>query len=938
MEIFANRLQNFGSKENFANTWDVYYDLGGQGSWELSSEIRRGAEFSIKLSKTNSLGYVRLSARQPVRVEAGKLYTLRFWFYAANAQITSFLIPRLVSGDETTAVSNPDSALWVNYDYDSQSLMRNAPSSAPADWVKRVVFYENKTEHPQDIFIQIVLYGNPFDVYLDDLEFEAGKRLGHNTPATTGYAYSEEQVLEILSQRAEETATLSGEDGSSHFFLNAKKAWPIFYRGLLHNDLENGPSIDPAGFAAQGISIQNVIIELFQYWKGSGEYDWKVIADALMNTLRKNLQARLLLDLHIDVSTQWGKDHPDEIWEIKDGTKIRLPSYSAQKISPASYSSLQWRKDGAEAIRNLILDLKTHGFWKIVVGVNIVGGHDWQFWTKVIGEFAADYSPANRRAWQKWLENQYANIERLNAVWSAGYADFSEIQIPDPTYSHETYPVIMTAGLVPDFRQFCEAAAFDLRECFGQALKAEAGKDIFVSAYGMPMENQHACFLEMAGKTGKANDFIASMSYYPYRQPGFASGYHPEQSFGYHNTGFIQELDLRSFASDMAWYDELSLMWCSSQPDINQWRAMHRKLVGISLAQNQSFWYYDMDKQFVDPAVLAEIGAVKRIADELIDRSGVEFRPDVCLVRFGDESRYYGSSVDSAVGATVQWQYMLLETSGVPYDIHYLADIIAEPSLQRYKIYIFHNHTFLSKTERAWIDKNLKKDQRALVWLYDSGYGTEGNLSGEALSDLVEMSVCAEEGYTRSVAVITGNDRLVGGTKGTVGVPPFQGMAEALCAIFTTQGPSSLRAGHQAHFGYRVVPGVSRYQRFWVKGGYDSVLARYIEDGKPAMTVKRFVDWTSIYIAAPNALAGEMLNNIAQETGAYCCGPAGMGELRMSGRFVSYHALVSGEYPFTLPVGATKVLNPETGDVLVEGSRSYTIVARAQETHWLFIE
>ena len=152
----AHQSHSPGFAQDLLSTWDLSCDHGGQGGWELSNEIRRSAQFSIKLSKTNSLGYVRLTAKQPVCIEAGKIYTLRFWFYTANAQVTSFLIPRLTSGDLPTAVANPNSALWVNYDYDSQSLMRNSPSSDPADWVKRVVFYENTTEHPQNVQIQVV--------------------------------------------------------------------------------------------------------------------------------------------------------------------------------------------------------------------------------------------------------------------------------------------------------------------------------------------------------------------------------------------------------------------------------------------------------------------------------------------------------------------------------------------------------------------------------------------------------------------------------------------------------------------------------------------------------------------------------------------------------------------------------------------------------------
>lgn len=924
------RIINPGFEKNFEESWKVSNIMGAAGSGIITDDVKRSGNHSLKLSKTNSVGYVQLSSKKTIRVNPGETYTLRFRFNSSNAQVTSFLIPRLVTDNSTTAVSNPYSALWVNYDYDSQSLMRNSPTTRPEDWIKRIVYYENKTEKPQEIYIQVMLYGNPFDVYVDDFEFVKGILKGVNNPPNPGYNYTVEQVNEILTNRKEESSYFSAKDGVTRFYSNGKEEWPVFYRATTGRGTdEENTKQDPAGFAVQGVKINAVFTRIFDYWQNQDSSVWKETENDLLNILRKNPNARILLDLRVNPNQTWLKQYPDETWQTKDG----------RKLNEAGYSSEHWRTAGAEAIQKLIQNLKKNGYWKIVVGINFMGGHDGQFWTKVIGEYAADYSQGNVRAWQTYLKDNYKDIKTLNSVWNSTYQVFSEIQIPDPTSEHETLPAIMPKGPVTDFRQFCEFIAFDLRDCLARAVWKEAGKDFFVSAYGMPMENQHEYFLKTAGKTGKANNVIASMSYYPYRQPGLASGYHPEQSFGFHNSGFLQELDLRYYTCDFGGSDdELALMWVGSQHNITDWRNMHRKLTGVSLAQNQGYWYYDMQKQFNNKDVQNEIGAVKKIADKIANTKGVPFRPDVCLVRFGAESRYYGSSVDNAVGATVQWQYMLLETSGVPYDVHYLSDIMSEPSLQQYNIYIFHNNTFLSDKEREWITTNLKKNKRTIVWTYDTGYATEKGLSSQALSDLTGMSVKTKTGYTRSVAIVTGKDKLVGGEKGYLKIPEFQGMAEALCGIFTTSGPASIKKPFKTSWGYMAVPGVSRYQKIWIDGGYDASLAKYREDGKTAMAIKRFPDWTSIYIAAPNALAGEMMNNIAREAGAYRSGPAALGELRMSGRFVSYHALKSGKYEFQLPKGATKVMDANTGKILAEGAESYTIEGEAQTTYWFVIE
>src|SRR5208337_3661068 len=237
------------------------------------------------------------------------------------------------------------------------------------------------------------------------------------------------------------------------------------------------------------------------------------------------------------------------------------------------------------------------------------------------------------------------------------------------------------------------------------------------------------------------------------------------------------------------------------------------------------------------------------------------------------------------------------------------------------------------------IEKHLKGQNRTIVWLYDTGYVSQKGLSTDALSELVGMKVNTEFAYTRGTAIVGGGDPLVGGGPGYVKVPPLQGMAEALCSLFSTTGPSAgFGSPYVAGFGYTVVPGVSRYQRFWVEAGYDQALAQYVEDRRVAMAVKRFPTWTSVYIGAPNALSGEMLNNIAKQAGAYRYGVPAMGEVHMSGRFISYHALRNGEYLFQLPPGASRVIDPESGEVLATNSSSFVIHGKAQSTYWFFIE
>jgi hypothetical protein len=283
---------------------------------------------------------------------------------------------------------------------------------------------------------------------------------------------------------------------------------------------------------------------------------------------------------------------------------------------------------------------------------------------------------------------------------------------------------------------------------------------------------------------------------------------------------------------------------------------------------------------------------------------------------------------------------MLLETSGVPFDVHYLDDVMNEPALQQYKVYLFHNNTYLTEKQKDWINKNLKKNNRTIVWLYDPGYVTDNGLSINAVSAITGFKVKTEPGYSRSVVAVNrkSGDKLTGGERGYYQVPEFQGMAEALCAVFNTAGKAYSVEPYFSRFGYTAAPGVSRYRKFWIESGFDAALATYKEDSKVVIAIKRFSDWSSVYVAAPNALAGEMFHNIAKEANAYRTGPPALGELRLSGRFVSYHAVKTGKYEFQLPRGVSKIIDADTGKVLAQNTATYTIDGKAQTTYWYFIE
>jgi hypothetical protein len=368
------------------------------------------------------------------------------------------------------------------------------------------------------------------------------------------------------------------------------------------------------------------------------------------------------------------------------------------------------------------------------------------------------------------------------------------------------------------------------------------------------------------------------------------------------------ELDLRSNTGEAWPTTEVYLEWNGAPKTSAEWRHIHRKVAGFSRAAGYADWYYDMGQYFNDPEVHAEIGAQRRVAEKLVNTRRSSYRPDVCVVVTETDRHYlaHGEAVIPYDEVNFYPQNLALAASGVPFEKHYLKDILARPALQDFKVYVFLQNAFLSLADRTAIRARLQKNDRTFVWVYNSGYVSEAGKSAAAMSDLVSIRIGIEEKPARRTMVME-----------VSGVKPFFGGTEMYFTIF--------------NWG---APGV---QPFWVNDSSATPLARYAETQQLAAARKKQDGWTSIYIGAAQGLSDDLFNRIASEAGAYVAGSPGH-QLNLNGEFASLHALHSGDYTLTLPPGRSRVLDADTGKILDRGVRQFTLPVTAQQTYWFLFE
>jgi len=918
--LAQSELQNFIINPSFESIsgWQVQMQNGATGDFSFDAKLSHSGHQSLKLSKTNGLGFVELRTVEPISIKADTLYTFRGLFHADNAPLSSLLLFRISTDGKSLSYNSIDrTAGWQ-----SQSLLINSPAGK---WHPRAVTYQSK--EPQKIYLHVALWGNPSTVWLDDLELTEGTQKGESYQYQFDDPYTKGQVLEALQKRPNATAKVVEKGGRMEFELNGKVQPFVIYKGM-EPSARGG---DQAAFGKDGVNLTVVPMQLgqsrFSYvpkdskplWNADGSVNFDVVDDIITRTLQRNPQANLILDIWAYPYLEWGEKNPDEIirnakgekgygiWGNIEGYTNDLTSKNTSRNKAwwyPSYQSAKWRHDSEAAFAAIANHLKTSIYGKAVVGFYISGGHDGRFATTNF----YDYSQPSESTFRAWTLQKYGSIANVAKAWhqTLQTADYIKVPVFDQGKMESGTPYV-NPGQLQDYREFKEKGTWDLRDGYAKAVKEAIGKPVVALCYNAPVNKD---FLQT-----KYLDASGDMSYYPYRNPGYALSWLPGDGYKYHHKMMMQELDFRSWVG--ARYDEVYQMWIGAGLTPETWDNMHRKMVGVSLAHDYGWWYYDMGRYFNDPVIHNMIANTLKVTQRYEAMPKSTFKPDVCVIERDYPSPYLSSSYTAADSAD-NYQTGMLESSGVPFESHYLDDVLNNPELQNFKVYIFRQTAFITNVQRRQIKEKLLNKNRTIVWMNDAGYISEKGQSVDAMSDLIGMKIKTAEKFARLSSIISDTDSPY--TKDTL---PFQGGGEMVMAVFNTTGAASSF--------------VARYQPFWIEDASATPLAKYHETDQTSMAVKKMPGWTSLYIAAPQALEPQLMNNIAKQAGAFVAGDAEQ-QLDMNGNFASLHGLKNGVYHLQLPPGKTRIVDAMTGKVLLDGGTEYTFPVQAGTTYWFFFE
>ena len=914
-------LQN-SSFDNGTENWILKCHHGAEGKIEIIDNNSKGK--ALKITKLNGKGFLQLVNKKPVQVISGKKYTLRGIYRCENSSLSTMMLLRVTPTADNKFFLYDD--IDRSFGHTSQSLLIN---SAPGKWNKRLVSFQAKKD--ASVYMNVIIDGNPASIILDKLEWEDYFKFSRPQPSNLevrkNFRYTEKEVYNLLAKRKEVNAHLTKRNGKIAMMLNGKEVIPALYKSesfitdYIYNRYPE--------FADAGVNFVSKTIPVGSITKGPKQYDFSMIDKLLMYVLRNNPDANIWIAWGCNEPYKgWGKANPDELWKndkgqigygiwgncdgwvngFEDLKKIKLSAnHQSKNLYPwpyPSYASNSYRQTISEILTDLTKYVMNSPFRKAIAGFHIGGLYDGQF-----QYWRHDFGKAAQTKFRKFLIRKYSTIEKLNSYCQTSYKSFDEVTVPLPG-SYEKRSPHLGKGIYPDYKMFQLSETFSIKHEFADVVRKAAGKEVFISAYGHPMDYQTETFLKYPGK---GIDIYTVPSWYPFRMPGYPVGAKPDGGFAYRNKIWLNELDIRTWTESAK--SEVYDMWIGSMITPQMWQQAQRKFVGISLAAKQGWWYYSMYRYFDRPEVMVDIKHISKAAQRVIDAKVIPFRPDVCVVRTERSSGVCKNNSLNNVGYPIFFQMM--EISGVPYDLHNLNDILSIKELQNYKMYIFADTNYISTSDRKKIAKLLKNNNRVLYFIDGPGYVDE---AGKKLSNIFELTgfkVSSVDKFARARAINIENHPL------NKGVPPLLSVGDLRYSSLAVHGAS---------------PHSPRYQVFNIEDASNlEILACYTNNNKTAAAIRNHGNWTSVYSAGPYASLPEFINNLATKFNCYKVAPAAQ-SIHMNGNFISIHGVRTGKLPLYLPKEVKKVTDLDTNKIYVPKNGNITIDVICGKSYWLLLE
>ncbi|MBK9014632.1 MAG: beta-galactosidase [Saprospiraceae bacterium] len=512
-------------------------------------------------------------------------------------------------------------------------------------------------------------------------------------------------------------------------------------------------------------------------WIGPDQFSLDIAKRQIQGALAACPDAAVVFRFHLNPPAWWLAQNPTEQVAYEPGTPAQVfePLHLSRIVQDdaglpvrVSLASEKWRSDAGAMLARFCREFsKTHE-GDALIGIHVAGGvyGEWHQWGFI--EHEADFSQPMQAHFQRWLREKYGDEQALQKSWNDPAASFATVEIPTPAER-----ATVSGGLFRDpqkdqktidyYRCQHELVADDILH-FCKIVKENWNRPILTGAfygYFFSMFNRQAAGGHLELQRVLASPWIDYLSapqvYYP------DDGYDPGEP--YRSRSLVRSITLHG----KLWLDEYDQQPRRTFPVLNgkdnaeNYRrnvqeniAALRRNVLSPLTKGAGLWFYDFGPSGMNlhrsnehdiqsgtigywdhPAYLAEIKALKTLADSLVHRPW-QSAADV-LVVYDTEVFYHMKSAlpDSCPisSQVVDWLPLALYYAGVAFDAVHLDDLELL-DLSPYRAVIFANTWLLDATEKQVIREKVAQGGRHLFWIYAPGFSDGKALRPEAVSEV----------------------------------------------------------------------------------------------------------------------------------------------------------------------------------------------------------
>ncbi len=603
---------------------------------------------------------------------------------------------------------------------------------------------------------------------------------------------------------------------------------------------------------------------------------------------------------------EWNEKYPDEVVVLADGT-TNLAMYLGGSNKVLSMASEVWMNLAEDLMRKLIRHVRGRRYAERIIGFSPYSGvtWEWMYWgcgSPDPNKFP-DYSKPYQKAFQDWALAKYGSLSSINQAWQKVFSTFGQVCIPT---KEERTKIDALSFLKPknsqyliDYHQFHSELVANNILRLAKATKEEThGDSLFGTYYGYVTYAMYYATNKTIGHLALKKvldspdvDFLMSPSRYEDRAVGGSSGFMTTtDSVALHNKLWIDQADLRTVHAGTEQAPETRV------DTLLDSKAVMARHFANCLVNGCSQQWYDFSNGWMtgDPRLMQWVGRFQQIEKDMMDvKRGVASGNSSIAVIVDEVSTYYTAFNSNINLEMVHSQYRNLANTGVGFDTYLLGDLEKMPP---YKCYLFLNTFRMTDAQRGYVDQQLKRDKRVLIFAYAAGMVDNDNISVDGVSRLTGINMKMFNELKTVLVQPNGKAHPIG-----------KYLDESLYGFAGEYGP-------------------------WFAPMEGDVLGTINGMNQPGLVVKNNADWTCVYSSAA-PLPAALVRGIAEYAGITVVNSSDMaGEVTYVGDgIIAIHSLCGGERELTFPFqdGIAKELISKREFAIKNGKTNVNLAPRS---------